>query len=196
MTNAIAPAKNAMVVAYLARLDAAVGRLPHAEATDLVREIQAHIADKLEGRYDDAEVERVLRALGSPEELAANYRMELMFTRASRTFAPWVLLRTTAHWAKVGAKGFAVFALALIGYSCGLALTLTVLLKPFIPRVGLWVGPGAFQFGMPPNTFGRHEVLGDWYIPVVTAMAFVIVIATTQALRWIIRKRAPVVTTY
>lgn len=196
MTSAIASPTNPLVVAYLARLDAAVGRLPHAEATDLVREIQAHIADKLEGRYDDAEVERVLRGLGSPEQLAATYRMELMFTRASRTFSPWLLLRTTAHWAKVGAKGFVVFALGLIGYTSGLALTVTVLLKPFVPRVGLWVGPGAFQFGMPPSTFGRHEVLGDWYIPVVTAMAFAIVVGTTQALRWIIRQRVPAVTPY
>ena len=40
MTNAIAPATNVMVVSYLARLDAAVGRLPHAEATDLVRTLR------------------------------------------------------------------------------------------------------------------------------------------------------------
>ena len=47
MTNATAPATDPRIAVYLARLDAAVGRLPHAEAFDLVREIQVHISDKL-----------------------------------------------------------------------------------------------------------------------------------------------------
>ena len=191
MTNAVTPATNPKIVDYLARLDAAVGSLPHAEARDVVREIQVHIADKLEGHSGDAEVERVLASLGRPEELAQNYRMELLLTRASRSFSPWLLLRTTARWAKVGAKGFAIFLLALLGYAGGLGLTLTVLLKPFIPSIGLWAGGGGFQFGMPMSKIGRHELLGDWYIPVTTVLAFAIVVGTTQALRWMIRKRTP-----
>lgn len=188
MTNATLPAVNPLVVKYLARLDAAVGRLPHAEASDLVREIEVHIADKLEGHTDYAAIESVLKALGSPEELAANYRMELMFTRATRTFSPWLLLRTTARWAKIGAKGFAVFMLGLAGYASGLALTLTVLLKPFVPGIGLWVGPHSFDFGIQSET-NAHEVLGSYYPLVTTALAFAIVVGTTQALRWMIRKR-------
>ena len=189
MTNAIAPVTNPKIVAYLARLDAAVGRLPHAEACDIVREIQAHIADKLAGRDNDAEVDRVLSSLGSPEELADHYHMELMFTRASRTFSPWLLVRTSARWAKTGAKGVAVFLLALFGYASGLALTITVLMKPFVSSVGLWVGDGSFQFGPTDITPGKHELLGDLYIPVVTVLAFAIVVGTTQALRSMMRKR-------
>jgi len=191
VSNAIATAVHPKVVNYLARLDAAVSSLPHVEACDILREIQIHISDKLEGQNSDADVECVLAGLGSPEALAENYRMELMFTRAGRTFSPWLLLRTTGRWAKVGAKGFAVFMLALCGYGAGLALTVTVLLKPLLPKMGLWVGPGAFQFGMPPNTIGRYELLGQYYIPVTTVLAFAIVVGTTQALRWLIRKRTP-----
>jgi hypothetical protein len=197
MTNATAPATDPRIAVYLARLDAAVGRLPHAEASDLVREIQVHISDKLEGRSGDSDVERVLAGLGSPEELAEHFRTELLFTRASRTFSPWLLLRTTGRWAKMGSKGLAVFMLALLGYGSGLALTVTVFLKPLLPRqVGLWVGRGAFDFGMPPNTAGRHELLGPWYIPVTAALAFAIVVGTTQALRWLIRKRIPPIARY
>ena len=192
MTNATVPVTHPRVVDYLTRLDAAVSSLPHAEACDILREIQIHISDKLAAPHDDADVERVLAGLGSPEALAENYRMELMFTRASRTFSPWLLLRTTGRWARVGAKGFAVFLLGLFGYASGLALTVTVLLKPFFPRVGLWVGKGAFQFGMPPNTVGRHELLGQYYAPATTLLAFAIVVGTTHALRWLIRKRTPI----
>ncbi len=197
MTNAIAPATDPRIAVYLARLNAAVGRLPHAEACDLVREIQVHISDKLEGHSEAAEVERVLAGLGSPEELAEHFRMELLLTRASRTFSPWLLLRTTGRWAKMGSKGLAVFMLALFGYGSGLALTVTVLLKPFFPhKVGLWLGKGVLDFGLPPSTAVRHELLGQWYVPVTTALAFAILVGTTQALRWLIRKRNPATLRY
>ncbi len=181
--------RNPKIDAYLVRLDSAVARLPHADASDIVREIQAHIADKLTGQDDDAEVDRVLESLGSPEELASRYSMELLFTRASRTFSPWILLQTCARWAKTGAKGTAAFLLGLLGYGAGLALTITVVLKPFIPRIGLWVGGGTLQFGMPSSVIGRRELLGDLYIPVVTLLAFMIGVGTTQALRSMMRKR-------
>lgn len=189
MTSVSVPATHPRVAEYLARLDAAVGSLPHAEACDIVREIQVHIADALAGDSSDAGVTRVLASLGSPEALAASYRTELMFTRAGRSFSPWLLLRTAGSWARSGAKGFLVFLIGLAGYSAGLGLTLTVLLKPIIPRIGLWVGRGNFDFGMPGNTEGMHEVLGQWYIAVTTVLAFAILVATTQALRWLIRKR-------
>ena len=161
-----------------------------------MREIEVHITEKLEGRSDDVAVNRVLSALGSPEDLAASYRAELMMVRASRSFSPWKLLRGAAYWAKAGAKGVAVFLLALFGYVAGLALTITVLMKPFIPSVGLWVGDGAFQFGPTDITPGKHELLGDLYIPVVTLLAFAIVIGTTQALRWMMAKRIPKLVNY
>lgn len=191
MTNATAPVMNAKVADYLSRLNAAVGRLPHADACDLVREIEVHISDKLQGQVDDFSVQRVLAALGSPEELAANYRAELMMARASRSFSPWKLLQAAAYWAKAGAKGVAVFLLALFGYAAGFALTITVVLKPFIHSVGLWVGEGVFQFGPMFDTTNKRELLGDLYIPVVTALAFAIVVGTTQALRRLMRRPIP-----
>lgn len=183
MTSATIPVKNARVSDYLARLNAAVGRLPHAEACDFVREIEAHISDRLENGDGDAAVSSVLAALGSPEELAERYSTELMFTRASRTIKPWVLLPTAARWAKAGAKGFGAFMLGLLGYSAGFALTLTVLLKPWVPGIGLWVGPETFDFGTASARPGVHEVLGQYYSPVTTLLAFAIVVGTTQALR-------------
>ncbi len=196
MASVTMPARNVKVVSYVARLNAAVGRLPHAEACDFVREIEAHISDKLEGRVDDAEVEGVLASLGSPEDLAQRYATELMFTRASRTFSPWLLLRTAARWAKAGAKGTAVFLFALCGYAAGFGLTLTVLLKPFIPSIGLWVGPHTFDFGTASNAPGVHEVLGPYYTPITTLLAFAIVVGTTQALRRMFLKRTAGSTPY
>lgn len=189
MTSVSVPATHPRVTDYLSRLDAAVGSLPHAEACDIVREIQVHIADALAGDSSDAAVTRVLASLGTPEALAQSYRTELLFTRAAHSFSPWLLLRTAGRWARTGAKGFLVFLVGLAGYSAGLGLTLTVLLKPVLPGIGLWVGRGNFDFGMPGNTQGMHEVLGQSYVPVTSVLAFVIIVGTMQALRWMIRKR-------
>ncbi len=194
MTSAIAPGAHPKVAAYLARLDAAVGSFPHADACDIVREIQAHISDALAGDDTDAAVDRVLAALGSPEALAESYRTAVLFTRASRSFSPPLLLQTAWRWARSGAKGMAVFLIGLFGYSCALGLTVTVVMKPFIPGVGLWAGNGVFTFGLPGNTEGMRELLGQGYIPVTTVLAFVAAVGTTQALRWLIRKHAPATT--
>lgn len=188
MTTATMQSKNIKVDTYLARLNSAVGRLPHAEACDFVREIEAHIADKLDGRME--EVDHVLASLGSPEKLGERYATEMMFTRASRTIKPWVLLPAAARWAKAGAKGFAAFMIGLFGYAAGFGLTLTVLLKPFIPSIGLWVGPATFDFGTASKAPGVHEVLGPYYTPITTLLAFAIVVGTTQALRRMFGKQA------
>jgi hypothetical protein len=180
------------VAAYLSRLDAALATLPHADAKDILREIEAHIIDSLPAGGDDPAVKKILDALGSPESLAQGYGTEALLTRASHSFSPWLLLQTTWRWAKTGIRGFIVFLVGLIGYGMGFGFTITVVLKAIIPsRVGLWVGPQVFSFGYTDQP-GVHELLGAAYIPVATVLAFGTVVATTQALRWLIRKRTSV----
>ncbi len=175
------------------QLDSALAAIPGAEKDDILREIRAHIMDSLGGMIsDEAAVERVLQPLGSTQQLAERYRTEFMLAHAGRSFSPWLLVRTTWRWAKTGVKGFMVFLLALVGYGTGAVLTITLLMKPLMPsRVGLWVGPGTVEFGTPSNAAGLHEVLGQWYIPFTTALAFGVVVGTSQLLRWLIRKRTP-----
>ncbi len=198
MTN-MAPLIHGRVDRYLARFDNGLAGIPSAQRDDILLEIRTHILDSIGTAQEEAAVQRVLAGLGEPEQLAKRYRTEFLLEHAGRSFAPWVLLRTSWQWAKMGAKGFAVFMLALAGYGSGLALTATVLLKPFFPsRIGLWLGEGSLHFGMTdvqalslPGTAGsQRELLGDWYIPVTTALAFAIVVGTTQALRWLMRRRA------
>lgn len=64
---------DALVADYLRRLAAAAAALPPDRQTELVAEIQAHIAEALEaaGAAADVAVRNVLERLGSPEEIAA-----------------------------------------------------------------------------------------------------------------------------
>ena len=89
----------------------------------------------------------------------------------------------------MGAKGMLAFFIALLGYGISLGWMVTAMLKPFMPSVGLWVGGDTFQFGPTPDIPGKHELLGNYYIPIVMALAFATAIVTTQALRWLMRNR-------
>ena len=179
------------IESYLGQLNAALAGIATPEKDEILREIRAHILDSVSASTDrDSAAERVLLLLGAPEELAERYRTECLLTRASRSFSPWLLLRTTWRWAKLGMTGTFTFLLALIGYSAALALTVALFLKPLMPsRVGMWMGPGNLNVGVPSNPAGMHEVLGQWFVPVIALLAFAIAVGTTSALRWLIRKR-------
>jgi hypothetical protein len=178
---------------YLQRLNAALEGVAPSEKDEILREIRCHILDSSASAPDsEAAVERVLRLLGTPEELAARYTTESMLTRASRSFSPWLLLRTCWRWAMHGLKGTMAFFLALFGYGLALGATIVIFLKPLMPsRVGMWSGSGSFVIGFSDQAGVKHELLGRWFIPVMAVAAFGMAIGTTHALRWMIRRRTP-----
>jgi hypothetical protein len=184
---------DARIENYLSRLETAMARTSAEDTQDVVREIRAHIVDSVAGSTDrQTAVDRVLRLLGTPEELVSRYSTECQLRRASRSFSPWLLLRTCWSWAKIGVKGTLAFLVALFGYAMALGLTISIFVKPFMPsRMGLWVGPEGFNVGIPNHPEVMHELLGNYFIPVIAVAAFAFAIGTTQALRWMIRKRSP-----
>jgi hypothetical protein len=162
------------------------------EKDEIVREIRAHILDSVSGATDPVgAIDRVLRLLGVPEELAERYTTERLLIRAGHSFSPWLLLRTSWRWAKLGITGTITFFVALIGYGTALALTAALLAKPFMPsRIGMWLGPRSLNVGVPNNPGEMRELLGHWFVPVIAVLAFAIAVGTTQALRWLIRRRS------
>jgi len=185
---------DARIENYLSRLETAMRGISARDQEDILREIRAHILDSVAGSANgEAAVDRVLGLLGTPEELAGRYRTECQLTRASRSFSPWLLLSTCWGWAKLGVKGTLAFLVALFGYATALGLTVAVFLKPFMPsKIGTWVGPEGFvAVGVPAHPEVMHELLGNYFVPVMAVVAFGFAIGTTHALRWMIRKRLP-----
>ena len=178
---------------YLNRLESALRGVSPESKGDILREIRAHIMDSADHSADQAgAVDRVLRLLGTPEELAARYSAECQLERASRSFSPWLLLRTCWQWAKLGIKGTLAFFVGLFGYGMALGFTGAVFLKPFMPsQVGMWIGPEGFNIGVPNHPEKMHELLGNYFVPVIAVAAFLVAIGTTHLLRWMMRKRAP-----
>lgn len=180
------------VETYLRKLNAALDGLAPSEKDEILREIRGHILESSERSTDrEGAIDRVLKMLGTPEELAERYSTECLFARASHSFSPWLLLRTCWRWAMLGLKGTMAFLIALFGYGMALGATISIFLKPFMPtRVGMWSGSGSFVIGVSDKP-ATHELLGQWFIPVMAIFAFGIAIGTTHALRWMIRKRTP-----
>lgn len=187
------PTADARIEKYLSRLDSALRGLSAEEKQDILFEIRTHIVDSVAAAPDrDAATDRVLRLLGDAKELAQRYHAERMLTRASRSFSPLLLLRTTWGWARLGMKGTIALFVALFGYGVALGLTITVILKPVMPsRVGVWWGEGDLNIGMVDHPERMHELLGQSFVPVMLVCAFALAVGTTQALRWIIRRRNP-----
>jgi len=188
-----APGVDARIETYLNRLESAMRGVSVESKEDILREIRAHIMDSAEHSSDRAgAVDRVLRLLGTPEELASRYSAECQLERASRSFSPWVILRTCWQWAKLGIKGTLAFLVALFGYGMALGFTVAVFLKPFMPsKIGWWSGPEGVGIIVPDHPELMHEWLGNYFVPVIAAAAFLAAIATTHILRWMMRKRAP-----
>src|ERR1700760_4610781 len=109
------PSRPDPVELYLMHLNAALLGIPRAEREEFLREIRAHIFEKLQ--QDGAIVPAVLEALGGPEDLASQFLAKCNLTKSARSWSPWVLMRTAVRWGLTGFQGFAMFVIAIIGYT-------------------------------------------------------------------------------
>ena len=173
---------------YLAGLNAALKAVPEPEREDIVREIRAHILEATEAAADTEALDRVLSSLGAPQELGQRYLTQFEVSRASRSFSPWLLMRTAWRWATISAKGLAAFLIGFTGYAMGIVFYLTAMLKPLVPQIGLWIGPRTVEIGTPGSQAGLHEVLGPYYIPVAFVAGFGCFFGTSRLLRRLMRK--------
>jgi hypothetical protein len=156
-----------------------------------VRELRAHVFDRLEQITvpTDDDCRTVLKAMGTPEEIARQYRVELLLSRSAWKVSPWNVLRTLFRWTLTGVQGYIVFLLALLGYTVGASLYLTALLRPFFPHnVGLFVSEQGINLARFPGPPPGVEMLGPYYIPFAVVAGYLFTFATTLAIRAVVRR--------
>ncbi len=179
---------------YLSELRRHLGPVTLDEREEILREIQAHIRDAAE---QDAPVGSVLARLGSPAELAAQYRDGLLISRASHSLSPVTLLRGAARMATRGLAGTIIFFAGLFGYTAGAGMVLGALLKPFFPdHVGVFASQTLSTKTLSVHdqvqhvttyTSTPHEILGMWTIPLFLAVGSLTLLATTLLIRGVLR---------
>ena len=87
-----------------------------------------------------AVVEKVLTALGNPEELASEFRTNALLTEAQDSRSPIRILPVLFRWARFSVTGLFVLLGAIGGYFVGGVLFICAMLKPFHPHTAGFVG--------------------------------------------------------
>ena len=173
---------------YLADLRTQLAPLSLAEREEILREIAAHIRDSVE---TGTPTSTVLAGLGTPAQLAAEYRDGQLIRTASRSVSPVLLLRATLRVAAKGITGILVFFAAIFGYASGAALFLTGIIKAIAPAsTGVWVAHGhLLTAGTRPKMphLPNHEILGWAYIPIAFFIGASLTVLTTYAIRAFLR---------
>ena len=184
------PATEPAVERYLDRVRVFLRGLPQPESDEIVLELRGHIAERL---AVDRDVERVLRSLGDPAELARQYRADRVTTRAECGWSPIVTLHSLLLLRRGRLAGWVVLLVAALGYAWALALAGAAIEKVLSPHdVGLWYRPGrAPRITVDgPGPSGTHELLGWWFVPVGLVAGAALLLVTRQfALWWIRRSR-------
>jgi uncharacterized membrane protein len=182
---------NPMIESYFAALDTQLADLPKEKRGEVIRELRAHVFDRLEQITvpTDNDCRAVLQAMGSPQEIGRQYRLELLLNRSAWRISPWSMLRTLFRWTLTGIQGYIVFVLAMLGYTMGACLYITALLKPLFPHnVGAFISDQAFNLARFPEPPPGTEILGAYYIPVAVFVGFLVTLCTTLAIRFVVRR--------
>jgi Protein of unknown function (DUF1700) len=182
--------------AYLAELRRNLREFMDEDANDIVEEIRAHILDKTSGGAAPERIAATLAALGTPGELASQYRTEELFKRAQHTRSPLVSLQSLFRWATLSLTGIIVFLISVIGYTLGGALVLFVFAKLILPHAtGLWEShnpDGTWSLGLSSSSggppAGAHDLLGWWLIPIGLILGPLLIVLTFRFGSWSIRK--------
>lgn len=155
----------------------------------LFRELRAHVMDRLEqvAAPSEDDCRNALKALGTPEEIARQYRMEMILRSSSWSLSPFKVLRTTLRWTVAGIQGYVVFVVALIGYLLAASFYICAVLKVFFPQnVGFYIGEGGFNMARFPVQYG-HEVLAPYFIPIAIVAGYLATFGTTLLIRFLMR---------
>ena len=165
--------------------------LPAGDRQEFTRELRAHVLDRLQqvAVASGADCRSVLKALGTPHEIARQYRLERIMSRSAWKISPVLVLRTLLRWAITGVQGYAVLIIALVGYVLAAVFYITALLKLFFPHnVGVFLSDQGLNLTRFPETPSGVEIMGVYYIPVAIVLGYLLTVGTTTLIRLVMQR--------
>jgi uncharacterized membrane protein len=179
-----------LIEGYFTKLESSIGDLPRSQRDDFLMELRAHVMDRLEqvAIPSEEDCRAILNALGTPDEIARQLRMETILKRSSWRISPIVIMRACLRWTVAGAQGYIVLVTAIVGYLTAAVFAITALLKPVFPNhIGVFVGRHGVQLTQFPAIPPGHEILGSYYIPAALLVGYLFTLGTTMLIRSVIR---------
>ncbi len=165
--------------------------LPKETVQDALREMESHIRERLDLEAgmpnEDAALERVLDAVGSPLRVAQAYAAEIAIEEAVSTGRLVAIARSVWHLASTTVVGFFAGLGFLVGYTTAVAFLAVAVLKPIFPEnVGLFYGHGlslGFVHTEELLRTGMRPHGGYWVIPLCLGAGLGTLVATHRAAR-------------
>ena len=159
-----------------------------ADAAELRGDLAARVADSMAAAPHGSEFERLdaaLTRLGRPIDYLRPLLADDLIERGTRTYSPVTIARGLGHAIMAGSRRAAVALAFGIGYLLLGIFTAMVLLKPLWgDHVGLFYSAdGTISAGVVASHPGMRELLGWWSMPIALALAALVYVALTRALR-------------
>jgi uncharacterized membrane protein len=173
--------------------------LPREGVRDAVREIDSHLRERIavaQAMPDErTTLERILKELGPPQQVAQAYSVERAVHEAVVTGKALAIARAVRHVAMSGVSGFLAALGLFVGYFAGAVFIVLAGMKPLFPRnVGIWVGDRSISQGVDIGwragvnvAASGHDVGGYWVIPIFLTAGFGLLFFTTRGVRKFLR---------
>ena len=159
-----------------------------AETADLRGDLEAHVVDSMAASPDGSELERLnaaLARLGRPADYLRPLLADELIERGTRTYSPTTIGRGLVHSVLAGSRRAAVGLAFGTGYLLLALFTAMAVLKPLWgEHVGVFrTANGQISAGIVAPPEGATELLGWWTIPIALALAALLYVVLTRALR-------------
>ncbi|MEO8368249.1 MAG: hypothetical protein ABI806_03550 [Candidatus Solibacter sp.] len=169
---------------YLGRFQAALRGMTVAERQDIVDEIRAHVHERMcvSGRG----IPDLLERLGPPEALAAEYIHGGLVPGQRATPTEWAFVRTAFAWMAACFHLAATTSVIVWGYGASLVCFGLFLLRMAVPQLTqVWL-TSEWELGVGPDQPRDVQVfLLNWLQPVLIALAVMLMMLTTTAVKYL-----------
>ena len=172
---------------YIDRVQHVIKTLSESDQLDILLEINSHIFESLKfthSRNEYSALIDVLENIGPPETVLQPLVADKKLEQATRSFNPIHVFKALILNVSNGIFYFIIS----VFYALLTMISIIILGKVLFPDyVGVYIKPGEmFMIGSPIHesaSLRQYEVLGDWFIPVMSILVIVLYFGLTLVLR-------------
>ncbi len=176
---------------YIDRCKRIIHILSDQDREDCLMEINSYVHEYMQDHQQDDEMNsllNILDRLGPPETTLKEIVASKKIDQAVKTYHIKYLLQALILNLRNGVTYILLFLLTI------LVLIFPVLIVGKIiwpQQIGLWIGGGSFVFGMhDPENSASHELLGNYFIPVVLLIMITLYFLIIQLLKIVKSKKS------
>lgn len=175
---------------YISRCQHALRTLPASDQEECLMETNSYIYEFMQQQQQEDEITtllNILERLGSPEITLKEVVAAKKIDQAVKTFNLKHLIQALLLNLRNGIVYIILFIMTILLIS----FPITIVLKLLYPaETGLHVGNGNFFIGIVDNNDTTTEVLGNWFIPVITVVGLIFYFIIIFLLK-IVKNRKP-----